>query len=235
MTLLFYYASTQQWNLAYSDEEDVRAIAGKSLAHSIYVSLKDIVDGKEDAPRMNVQFGTYSTFMSFFGLAQLHHVDTMFTGICDYASSMAFELITNATSPSADDISVRFLFSDGTAADSGLEVFPLDGENSTVTPWDGFEKFMVGIALHDDDHWDEICEPPSNSTHRGDEEYGYSTRQPPMSNAMAGAFGAVSTIAALSTVIAVVMFIGGYRAVTKSRLEDLKKLAGVTKGVPLRS
>ncbi|KAF8849124.1 hypothetical protein BDZ45DRAFT_680729 [Acephala macrosclerotiorum] len=52
---------------------------------------------------------------------------------------MAFELVTNATVTATSyqamsDISVRFLFSDGSAAENGLTPYPLFGQPSLELP-----------------------------------------------------------------------------------------------------
>jgi hypothetical protein len=78
--------------------------------------------------------------LSFFGLSQLPSASGNSTGIVDYDSSMTFELTTNATVsnttyPTNDQISVRFLFSNGTAAANPLTAYPLFGQSETVIPW----------------------------------------------------------------------------------------------------
>jgi hypothetical protein len=83
--------------LAYNASGPIRAIAGSTLAAHVVQQL-----------------------------------NTTITGIVDYASSMAFERITNATVsnttyPTNDQISVRFLFSNGTAAANPLTAYPLFG------------------------------------------------------------------------------------------------------------
>ena len=70
---------------------------------------------------MNIQFGAYGGMQSFFGLADLISVDENFYGVPDYASTLTWELVTNATMssgswPSEDEISVRFLFHNGTTS-----------------------------------------------------------------------------------------------------------------------
>jgi hypothetical protein len=111
------------------------------------------ITGKS-ASQVGIQFGAYSGFLSFFGLAQLPAVSVNFTGIVDYASSMTFELVTNATVsntsyPSNDDISVRFLFANGTTAQNPLTAYPLFGQKETVIPWNDFVTEMNKFAIGD--------------------------------------------------------------------------------------
>lgn len=107
-------ADTHEWGLEYNSSNDARAIAGMTLAAQILTGLNTTITAKN--PKINVQFGAYGSFGSFFGLAGLQNVDPIFYGIADYASSMAFELVTNATVnatvpiPAVEDISVRFLW-----------------------------------------------------------------------------------------------------------------------------
>lgn len=49
------------------------------------------------APKVNIQFGSYATFLSYFGLASLPLEDGSFNGMPDYSSLMIWELVTNAT------------------------------------------------------------------------------------------------------------------------------------------
>ncbi len=107
-----------------------------------------------------MQFGAYGTFMSFFGLAQLPAANPDFQGIVDYASSVVFELVTNSTTSPAkpDDVSVRFLFSNGSAAAGpGLQPFPLFGQSATLLPWNTFVDEMGKFAIGDTNDWFRVC------------------------------------------------------------------------------
>lgn len=131
-----------EFNLAYNASEPIRAIDGSVLAAQIVQSLNATIIGESAIP-FNVQFGEYANFLSFFGLAQLPAASVNFTGINNFASSMVFELVTNATVtstsyPSTDDISVRFLFANGTAGYAPLNPYPLFGQEQLVLPWDTF-------------------------------------------------------------------------------------------------
>jgi len=126
-------ADTHGFDLAYNASEAIRAIAGSTLAAHIIllISILSIVQQlnttvtRQSKQPVGIQFGAYTSFLSFFGFSQLPSVSENFTGIVDYASSMAFELLTNATVthtsyPTSDQFSNRFLFSNGPAAANPL-------------------------------------------------------------------------------------------------------------------
>ncbi|KAE8549106.1 hypothetical protein EYB25_007621 [Talaromyces marneffei] len=127
---LLVLANIHEYNLAYNASSTARAIAGAELASEVLLALNNTITSRAKA-RLNVQFGAYATFQSYFGLANLPAADPIFYGIPDYASSMVWELVTNATVtngvfPSTSEISVRFLFNNGTSATTtDLTAYPL--------------------------------------------------------------------------------------------------------------
>ncbi|KAJ3945675.1 peroxisomal 2 4-dienoyl-CoA reductase sps19 [Colletotrichum fioriniae] len=153
------------WNLAYNESDPIRAVAGKVLAgqvlQALNATLKDAA--KSSSVKANIQFGAYASFSSFFGLAQLQKVSADFQAVVDYASSMVFELVTNATSasPAADDVAVRFRFANGSAGINNLTVYPLFGQSETVLPWNTFVTQMRQFAIEDTKTWCTAC---GNST-----------------------------------------------------------------------
>ncbi|KAI6380305.1 hypothetical protein MCOR25_001733 [Pyricularia grisea] len=166
-------ANQLEWNLAFNASEPVRAIAGATLAGQALRSLNATLQKPASSPLVDVQFGAYATFSSFFGLVGLHEVSADFTGIVDYASSMAFELVTNASVSSSaaaggkavvspDDVSVRFRFVNGSAsADRPLKAYPLFGNGETLMSWSAFQSEMAKVAVVDTARWCELCGPAS--------------------------------------------------------------------------
>lgn len=162
-------ADTHEWGLAYNESEPVRAIAGAVLAAQILDALNTTMTSslqKTSFQKLGVQFGAYATFMAFFGLANLPAASEDFKGIVDYASSMAFELVTNATVNGTDapttvdpaDVSVRFLFSNGSASDSNpAQEFPLFGQSDTLISWNDFATNMQEFAIGDTSSWCQAC------------------------------------------------------------------------------
>lgn len=162
-------ADTHEWGLAYNESEPIRAIAGSVLAAQILDALNTTMTSslqKTSTQKLGVQFGAYATFMAFFGLANLPAASEDFKGIVDYASSMAFELVTNATVDGTDapttvdpaDVSVRFLFSNGSASDSNpAQEFPLFGQSDTLISWNDFATNMQAFAIGDTASWCQAC------------------------------------------------------------------------------
>jgi hypothetical protein len=150
---------------------------------------------------------------------------------------MAFELVTNATVsdtyPTPDQISVRFMFSNGSAADNGLTAYPLFGQSQTTLPWSTFSSEMAKIAIGEADKWCTACgnttgvcasttssgsssssaaaTPASGSSGSTDSGSGIST-------AVGGVIGAMVTLAVVLGLEALILLIGGMRVVRKKSL-----------------
>lgn len=228
-------ADDHEFNLAYNGSEPIRAIAGSTLAAQIVQQLNTTVTGKSKQP-VGIQFGAYASFLSFFGLAQLPQVSVNFTGIVDYASSMTFELVTNATVsntsyPSSDQISVRFLFSNGSASNNPLTAYPLFGQSETLISWPTFVDSMNKFAIGDQSTWCQqcgnstgVCATSSDSSSSGNgsssssSTSSKSTSSGGVSKAVAGVIGAMVTLAVILGLEALIMLLGGLRLVNKKRL-----------------
>ncbi|KAK1240808.1 hypothetical protein MKX07_006241 [Trichoderma sp. CBMAI-0711] len=231
---LYDLASTHEWNLAYNASEPSRAIAGSVLAGQILTALEAIAEpssssSSSSAPRINVQFGAYGAFMAFFGLAQLPAASTDFYGICDYASSMALELVApspDRTSP--DDLSVRFLWSNGTAAAHGLKEYPLFGqEKQTTLSWNDFKAGMNKFAVASTQDWCSVCGNTDGACANSTDASGSPSAQSSssdkgsgsgISRPVAGVIGALVTLGVILGVEALVLLLGGLRLVKKSTL-----------------
>ena len=230
---IFTRANQHEFNLAYNSSEPVRAIAGTTLAAQIVQQLNTTITTKS-ASKLGVQFGEYSTFFSFFGPAQLPAASVNFTGMVDYASAMVFELVTNASVsassyPSADQISVRFLFANGTAADNPLTEYPLFGQSTSPIPWNTFVSSMNDFAIGDQASWCSIC---GNSTGSCASVSTTSSSPTPsttgssnggVSKAVAGVIGAMVTLAVLLGLATLVTLLFGLRIVRKKTLVGAPK------------
>lgn len=178
--------------------------------------------------------------MAFFGLAQLPAASNDFYGICDYASSMAFELVTNVTDPAPEDVSVRFYFANGTSADNELTPFALFGQDEVMLSWKEFADGMAEFAIEDTDHWCEVCGNTDgacgSSESGGSDDGGASTESDKsgsggISKAVAGVIGALVALVVVLGLEAAVMLIGGLRLVKKSTLAQASQTAaGVKSG-----
>lgn len=210
----------------------MRAIAGKVLAAEIVEGLNTTIS-TQGKSKFNVQFGAYATFSSFFGLADLPSVNSDFFGMVDYASSMTFELVTNASTspfPAASDISVRFLFHNGTAsADSEPIAYPLFGSGEEVIPWTDFVTAMDKFSIGSTQAWCTACgnstgtcaayAPSSSSS--GSSDTGAQSKKTSgngLSPVVNGVIGAMVTLAIVLGLEALVLLVGGMRVVSKKTL-----------------
>jgi hypothetical protein len=219
-------ANEHEFGLAYNASDKVRAISGSTLAAQIVQQLNTTVTGKSKVP-VGIQFGAYAAFLSFFGLAQLPAASVNFTGIVDYASAMTFELVTNATVsntsyPSGDDISVRFLFSNGTASENPLNAYPLFGQNETVIPWNTFVTEMNKFAIGDQGDWCTACGNTTGVCASTVSASGSTPSSTPsssgsggISKAVAGVIGAFVTLAVILGLQALILLVGGLRIAKK--------------------
>jgi hypothetical protein len=224
-------ADNHEFNLAYNSSDPIRAIAGSTLAAQIVQQLNSTIAGKSKQ-QIGIQFGAYASFLSFFGLAQLPAVSENFTGIVDYASSMTFELVTNATVsntsyPTNDQISVRFLFSNGTAAENPLTTYPLFNQSELVLPWNTFADQMNKFAIGDQADWCSACgnttgicasTSTSTSSSASATTTSSSSGSGGISKAVAGVIGAMVTLAVILGVEGLIILLGGLRLVSKKRL-----------------
>jgi hypothetical protein len=209
----------------------MRAIAGKVLAAEIVESLNNTIS-TQGKSQFNVQFGAYATFSSFFGLADLPMVNPDFYGMVDYASSMTFELVTNASTsssfPAASDISVRFLFHNGTAsADSTPTAYPLFGTGKEVIPWNDFVTSMDKFSIGSTQAWCTACGnstgtcaayAPSSSSGNNNASAQNKQSGNGLSPVVNGVIGAMVTLAIVLGLEALVLLVGGLRVVSKKTL-----------------
>ncbi|KAL5340660.1 histidine phosphatase superfamily [Aspergillus crustosus] len=223
----FLLANIGEYNLAYNSSESIRAVAGQTLAAEMLMGLNETVTG-EGKVKLRIEFGAYATFLSYFGLAQLSAADDAFTGIPDYASSMAWELVTNSTSdsfPDPDDISVRFVFHNGTLTSSSeLTSYPLYGETSPTIPWSTFVEQTQKIAITSTEQWCQVCgntdgQCASSSSNSDSDSDSASTDSASgsggISKAVAGVIGAMVTLAVILGLEALFLVFGGFRITKK--------------------
>lgn len=230
---LLVLANEHEFNLAYNSSDPIRAVAGMTLAGEVLAALnKTITSGGKS--KLNIQFGAYSPFLSYFGLTGLSAVNPNFTGIPDYASSMAWELVTNDTStgiPSTSDISVRFVFHNGSAVDGSeqLQTYPLFGQSTLELPWAQFVDKSNEFAISSQTQWCQacgnttgICASTSDNTGANNSSSSSSSGSG-MSLGVAGVIGAMVTLGVLVGLFVLSMLIFGLRLVPKSALAYAKR------------
>ncbi|KAJ2899313.1 putative histidine acid phosphatase protein [Zalerion maritima] len=229
MTELKTLADTHEWNLAYNASSEIRAIAGKVLAGQVLTHLNNAISSASAKPRFGIQFGAYATFFSFFGLADLPSASSDFKGIVKYASSMAFELFTDADPvsesswPAEEDVKVRFIFANGTASSSNEpQIFPLFGLNEGEISWTKFVSEMQKFAIINDEQWCGACGNTTGSCAAYVNTVGGSSAEDDdddsksgLSVPVAGVVGALVALGVILGVEALVMVFGGIRLVKK--------------------
>ncbi|KAJ5303096.1 hypothetical protein N7476_009895 [Penicillium atrosanguineum] len=238
MKNLLVLANNHEYNLAYSSNDTIRAVAGMTLAGQVVTALnKTITSGGKS--KLNIQFGAYSTFLSYFGLAGLGAENVNFTGMPDYASSMTWELVTNASGsgmPSESDISVRFMFHNGTSitGSTQLQAYPLYNLTATTLPWTQFVHDTNQFAISTQSQWCQscgnttgICSSSANESSDGSSSSSSSSSSSGgMSLAVAGVIGAMVTLGVLAGFTALVMIVFGLRFVRKSTLAAFSRGSG---------
>ncbi|KAL6234898.1 hypothetical protein BDW75DRAFT_211194 [Aspergillus navahoensis] len=226
----FLLANIEQYNLAYNSSETIRAIAGLTLAAEMLMGLNETVSSQGKV-KLHVEFGSYGTFLSYFGLANLPAVDVAFTGIPDYASSMVWELVTNSTSdsfPSTDEISVRFAFHNGTMTGSSSTptTYPLYGQSSATIPWSTFVEETEKIAVMTTQQWCDVCgntdgecASSGGTSDSGSASMGSvsGSNGGGISKAVAGVIGAMVTLAVILGLEALFLLMGPFRITKKGR------------------
>ncbi|OJJ44330.1 hypothetical protein ASPZODRAFT_135147 [Penicilliopsis zonata CBS 506.65] len=205
-------ASIHEFDLAYNSSEQIRAVAGAILAGEVLSALNETVTS-DSSSKLHVQFGAYGTFLSYFGLTELPFADSDFYGLPDYASSMVWELVTNSTDesfPATSEISVRFLFHNGTL-DGSIDpvAFPLFGQSSTLLSWSDFVNYTKNFAILSQDQWCQECGNTTGicantvTTPDGKSDSSASTstshRRNPLSLSVAGVIGAMVTLGLIAS------------------------------------
>ncbi|KIX94124.1 uncharacterized protein Z520_10150 [Fonsecaea multimorphosa CBS 102226] len=233
-------ADQHEWGLAYNESEPIRAVTGAVIGAQVVQALNGTISGKGQNV-FNVQFGAYGGMFSYFGLANLTAASPLFYGVPDYASSLVWELVTNATVgsgsaayPSADDIGVRFYFHNGTTSNISEPVeFPLFGTGRSPIPWSEFvassNKFAIGTQAqwcHACGNSTGVCSPSAlgegSSSDVGSSSSSTSTPKDHhgggISKAVAGVIGAMVTLGVILGAELLIMLVGGLRLVSKRRL-----------------
>ncbi|KAF2811195.1 phosphoglycerate mutase-like protein [Mytilinidion resinicola] len=227
-------ADAHEWGLAYNVSDDMRAMAGMQLAGEILKYMNSTITSGSaglSSNKLGIQFGAYASFFSFFGLASLPAANPDFMGIPDYASSMVFELFTDAAVPSdgfpaTSDLQVRFSFHNGTASNFSEPVaYPLFGGKDLAISWNSFADSLSKFAVTTTQDWctkcgntTGTCAPYASSTPAPSSTAKSSGGHSGISAAVGGVIGAFVTLAVILGTLAAAMLIGGLRVVSKKRL-----------------
>ncbi|KAI9790654.1 MAG: hypothetical protein M1835_000847 [Candelina submexicana] len=160
---------------------------------------------------------------------------------------MTFELFTTGTAspfPAAADIMVRFLFNNGTAADSSdLVAYPLFGQSKFTLPWSSFADGMNKFAIGSQQAWCHACGNTTGVCAASAFATAGSTSSSPspsassssshagMSSVVGGVVGAMVTLVVILVMEALALLFGGMRLVKKKRSGKIEENI-VTEGKP---
>ncbi|KAF5018137.1 hypothetical protein F66182_9900 [Fusarium sp. NRRL 66182] len=195
----------QNWNAS----DPARAIGAETLSGAILAQLNQTVSSRGHL-KFSLFGGSYDTFLAFFGLAGLLDESPDFHGLPEYASTMAFELFAEDDTdefPSEGDLRVRWLFRNGTAGE--LETYPLFGTGEDSLAWSEFVSEAEERAITDVGVWCDKCGSEADfcAAYRDDDDdddvqsEGEETGDGGgMSNAVAGAIGAMVTLGVVAMV-----------------------------------
>lgn len=224
-------ADSAEFNMNYNRTQPTRSIGGQTLAGAVLRQLNDMI-AKQGALKFALFVGSYDTFLSFFGLANLTAASADFYGLPSYASTMAFELFTDdddddddmtSFPANIDDLNVRFLFRNGSDDGSALTPYPLFGQGSPSMPWRDFSREMTDRAIGSVAEWCTVCSsteafcPPYMDEKEADQSASGSGRDGGgISNAVAGVIGAVVTLVVVGIVGALAFWMLKRRAHKRS-------------------
>lgn len=206
----------------YTVDGMVRTISGQTTAAKILGLLETNMATNGYENKLNLLFGSYEPFLSFFALSGLSTFqgNSAFMGLPAYGSSMIFELFsrdsnTNGSYPSQDKLWVRFLFRNGTDANSSLISYPLfhRGPSESDMLWSDFQMEMSKFMLSSVDSWCKICGSESIFCAGFDLDNTNTTSatNAGMSNNVAGVVGAAATLGAILLLFIIAMLLGGLR------------------------
>lgn len=222
---LMHLANIQQFHLAYNQSEPIRAIAGKVLAGEVVKALNKTITSQGKS-KLNMQFGSYATFLSYFGLAQLPAVNDNFYGFPHYSSTMAWELVTNSTSsgfPDPSELSVRFTFHNGTITNTSSPVpYPLYGQSSLLLSWSDFVDQTHKFSVNSEEQWCDVCENTQGKclAVKASQTGATLDKSGGMSLAVAGVIGAFVTLAVILGLEVLFFLVGGFRISKKRRAQN---------------
>lgn len=194
-------ADAAEFAASYSAADAARSTGARTFAGAVLAQLTKTV-ASAGALKFSLLAGSYDTFLGFAGLADLTAASADFFGLPEYASTMAFELVSAGSSLATDDLRVRFLFRNGT--EGALTAFPLFGGKEETLSWAQFVKEMQARAITTVEGWCGACQSEVDfcKVYQVDGEVA-AKKEGGMSTAVAGVVGAMVTLG-------VVALVGGF-------------------------
>lgn len=151
-------ANSAQFGYNYDPEDPNRSIGAQTLIAGIMNQLSETIESQAEL-KFSLFAGSYDTMLAFFGITGLSDVSDNFTGLPEYASTLAFELFTDGDDDkfpdNTDDLRVRFLFQNGT--DGELSSYPLFGLDEDTYSWPDFKGEMEKREISSPGDWCSVC------------------------------------------------------------------------------
>jgi prostatic aicd phosphatase len=159
-------ADSHEWALNgnFTSPSDPLAVGGRTLASKILQQLENVVTAKGASQQFSLLVSSYDSFLTFFSLTDLEKENSDFFGLPDYGSAMVFELFSQSSDfPSSEkDLSVRFLFRNGTTSQGDPKAFPLFQAASTTMSYPDFKSKISGISIKTTEEWCASCGSPES-------------------------------------------------------------------------
>ena len=208
----------------------IQTVAGQTVAAEILGLFFNNIETGGQSSKLNLLFSSFEPMIAFAALAGLPAEDANFYGLPDYGSSMVFELFSSDSTskgsfPDPSQLSIRFLFRNGTNASANLDTYPLFGrtDSSLVMNMTDFVSEMENIMIAGVGDWCNACNSGSvfcaaytnsssnSSTTGSGTSLSGGTASHSMKPAVAGVIGAVISLVLAAIILAGVMLLGGVR------------------------
>lgn len=222
-----------------STDNEISTIAGQTLSAYVLDLLINNIETNGANNKLNLLFTSFEPMVSFAALAGLTDFYEDFYGLPKLGSSMIFEMFSSGgnssdTYPAPSDLSVRFLFRNGTNSSDNTNPYPIFGRdrNSLEMNFNDFVANMESVMVASVGEWCAICSSPSifcpafaNTTSSN------SSGLPSLSSAkvsaathpaVAGIIGALIALVLVGIILAAAMLVFGvrfFRSKTKRRSE----------------
>ncbi|KAK3997052.1 histidine phosphatase superfamily [Cladorrhinum sp. PSN332] len=231
----------------------IRAIAGRAMASKVMSLFTDHIRSGGSQNKLNLVFSSFEPFVAFFALSRLTSGPSyqLFNQLPYPGSAMLFELFSigdenDASFPGVQNLSVRFLYRNGTDPASKFRVYSIF-DNVVAYPdmrLGTFGKYMDGVGVGTVKEWCRVCDGSTFFCGAlDDEEYNsgggngnsfWGGRGRGLSNAAAGGIGAVVTLGVTGLVLLAGMVLGGIRFVKVEKKQKRGSWFGGFRGAEKR-
>jgi hypothetical protein len=181
----------------------------------------------DDSYPLTLLFGETGSFVSMASLMLMDQRDAHFHSAAAYASAMVFELysvgIDDGFPTNAEDLWVRFYFHNGSEPfHQQLISYPMfnNGPSKTDMAWSEFQDQLSKVMVNSVGDWCDACASASvfcrgveksNITYMPPSQEQHARQHKTLSASVAGAIGAVVSLAVASIIFGIAMLVGGVR------------------------